>query len=84
MFKSAYLNKVYEQAAARSADEKEFLQAVKEVLESLEPVIEANPKYEANGILERMVEPERLISGSTIFLREWLSLKDLFLSEFLG
>ena len=62
MFKSAYLNKVYEQAAARSADEKEFLQAVKEVLESLEPVIEANPKYEANGILERMVEPERLIS----------------------
>ena len=62
MFKSAYLNKVYEEAAARSAGEKEFLQAVKEVLESLEPVIEANPKYEAYGILERMVEPERLIS----------------------
>ena len=38
------------------------MQAVKEVLESLEPVIEANPKYEAYGILERMVEPERLIS----------------------
>ncbi|MBQ6848154.1 MAG: NADP-specific glutamate dehydrogenase [Clostridia bacterium] len=62
MFKSAYLNKVYNDAAARNAGENEFLQAVKEVLESLEPVIEANPKYEANGILERMVEPERMIS----------------------
>ncbi len=62
MFKSAYLNKVYDEVSARSAGENEFLQAVKEVLESLEPVIEANPNYEKNGILERMVEPERLIS----------------------
>ncbi len=62
MFKSAYLNKVYDEAQARSAGENEFLQAVKEVLESLEPVIEANPQYEKYGILERMVEPERLIS----------------------
>ena len=61
MFKSAYLNKVYDDVAKRSAGENEFLQAVKEVLESLEPVIEANPKYEANGILERIVEPERQI-----------------------
>ena len=62
MFKSAYLEKVYKDAEARSAGEKEFLQAVKEVLESLEPVIEANPQYEKAGILERMVEPERMIS----------------------
>ncbi len=62
MFKSAYLNKVYDEVSARSAGENEFLQAVKEVLESLEPVIEANPNYEKYGILERMVEPERLIS----------------------
>ena len=61
MFKSAYLNKVYDDVAKRSVGENEFLQAVKEVLESLEPVIEANPKYEANGILERIVEPERQI-----------------------
>ncbi|MEE0896912.1 MAG: NADP-specific glutamate dehydrogenase [Acutalibacteraceae bacterium] len=61
MFKSAYLNKVYDDVAKRSPGEEEFLQAVKEVLESLEPVIEANPKYEANGILERIVEPERQI-----------------------
>ena len=62
MFKSAYLNRVYEDAAKRSAGESEFLQAVKEVLESIEPVVEANPKYEANGVIERMVEPERMIS----------------------
>ena len=61
MFKTAYLNKVYDDVAKRSPGEKEFLQAVKEVLESLEPVIEANPKYEANGVLERIVEPERQI-----------------------
>ncbi len=62
MFKSEYLQRVYADTEARNPGEKEFLQAVKEVLESLEPVIEANPKYEANGIIERMVEPERLIS----------------------
>ena len=61
MFKSEYLKKVYAGVEARSAGEKEFLQAVREVLESLEPVIEANPKYEAAGILERIVEPERQI-----------------------
>ena len=61
-FKSEYLNKVYESAAKRNSDEPEFLQAVKEVLESLEPVIALHPEYEENGILERMVEPERAIS----------------------
>ncbi len=62
MFKSEYVKRVYAQVEARDAGEPEFLQAVKEVLESLEPVIEANPQYEKNGILERMVEPERQIS----------------------
>jgi len=62
MFKSEYVNKVYAQVEARNAGEPEFLQAVKEVLESLEPVIAANPQYEKNGILERMVEPERMIT----------------------
>lgn len=61
MFKSEYLNRVYAQVEARSKNEPEFLQAVYEVLESLEPVVEANPKIEANGILERIVEPERQI-----------------------
>jgi len=39
----------------------EFLQAVEEVVESLMPILDKNPKYEAAKILERMVEPERVI-----------------------
>lgn len=50
MFKSAYLQKVYEGVEARNPGENEFLQAVRDVLESLEPVVAANPKYEANGV----------------------------------
>ena len=61
MFKSEYLNRVYAGVEKRNPGEKEFLQAVYEVLESLEPVVEANPRLEANGILERIVEPERQI-----------------------
>ena len=62
MFKSEYLNRVYADVAAKNATEPEFLQTVKEVLESLEPVIQQEPKFEKYGIIERMVEPERLIS----------------------
>ncbi len=62
MFKSEYLNRVYETVSKRNAGETEFLQAVKEVLVSLEPIVAANPKIEANGIIERMVEPERMIT----------------------
>ena len=61
MFKSEYLNRVYAGVEKRNPGEKEFLQAVYEVLESLEPVVEANPRLEQNGILERIVEPERQI-----------------------
>jgi len=61
MFKSEYLQKVYADVEKRSVGEKEFLQAVKEVLESLEPVIEKRPDLVKAGILERIVEPERFI-----------------------
>ncbi len=61
MFKSEYLQNVYAEVEKRSAGEKEFLQAVKEVLESLEPVIEKRPDFEKAGIIERLVEPERFI-----------------------
>ncbi len=47
--------------AARNPNEPEFLQAVNEVVESIMPFIEANPKYEKHKILERIVEPERVI-----------------------
>ncbi|MBQ9631450.1 MAG: NADP-specific glutamate dehydrogenase [Lachnospiraceae bacterium] len=59
--KNAYLKGVYEGLEERNAEQKEFLQAVREVLESLEPVVEANPKLEEMGVIERLVEPERTI-----------------------
>ncbi len=62
MFKSEYLNRVYADVEKRNGNEPEFLQAVRDVLESLEPVVAADSKYEKNGVIERMVEPERMIS----------------------
>lgn len=62
MFKSKYLNDVMETVKKRNASEPEFLQAVEEVLVSIEPVIEAHPEYEKAGLIERLVEPERAIS----------------------
>ena len=61
MLQNAYLTRVYSQVEARNAHEPEFLQAVREVLESLQPLVDKHPEYEANGVLERLVEPERLI-----------------------
>ena len=58
---NAYLKSVMEGLKARNGHEKEFLQAVEEVLESLEPVVEADPRYEQQNIVGRMVEPERAI-----------------------
>ena len=61
-FKSKYLKKVYADAEKRDPNQPEFLQAVKEVLESLEPVIEQRPDLVKAGIIERMIEPERVIT----------------------
>ena len=60
-FKSSYLQRVYDGLVERNGEQKEFLQAVYEVLESLEPVVAANPKLEEEGVIERIVEPERII-----------------------
>ena len=62
MFKSEYLNRVYAEVEKRNGNEPEFLQAVRDVLESLEPVVAADSKFEENGVIERMVEPERMIT----------------------
>ncbi len=59
---NAYLKKVFAQVEKRDGHEPEFLQAVEEVLESLEPVVEKHPEFEAAGLMERLVEPERVIS----------------------
>ncbi len=58
---NAYLKSVYEKVCSRNGGENEFLQAVQEVLESLEPVIEKRPDLVAAGIVEQLVEPERFI-----------------------
>ena len=60
-FKNKYLAEVYASVEKRDPDQPEFLQAVAEVLESLEPVLEKDPSIEKSGVIERMVEPERLI-----------------------
>ena len=67
-FKNAYLQKVYDDVCARNPGEKEFLQAVGEVLESLEPVVEKRPDIVEAGIIDRIVEPERQI----IFRVPWV------------
>ena len=59
--KNAYLKSVMDGLKARNGHEKEYLQAVEEVLESLEPVVEADPRYEQQNIVGRLVEPERAI-----------------------
>jgi glutamate dehydrogenase (NADP+) len=58
----AYVNEVYETVKKRNPNENEFHQAVKEILDSLVPVFAKNSKYQKNGILERIVEPERVIT----------------------
>ena len=61
MAKNASIQALYEQVLARNPGEVEFHQAVKEVLDSLGPVVERNPQYIQAGVLERIVEPERQI-----------------------
>ena len=57
-----YINRVLESVKAKNSHEPEYLQAVKEVLCSVEHLVEKHPEYEKLAILERMVEPERVIS----------------------
>lgn len=60
-FKSGYLANVYENVCKRNPNEPEFQQAVLEVLQSFEPVVERRPDIVAAGIIDRIVEPERAI-----------------------
>lgn len=63
-----YIEKVLDEVKVKNADQPEFIQTVEEVLASLEPVIKAHPEYEKQAILERLVEPERII----MFKVPWL------------
>ncbi|MCI8477977.1 MAG: NADP-specific glutamate dehydrogenase [Oscillospiraceae bacterium] len=60
--KSAYLKDVYADVAKIDGEQYEFLQAVREVLESVEPVLERRPELKKQGIIPRMLEPERIIA----------------------
>ena len=61
MFRSAYLNDLMERVERRNPGEPEFHQTVREVLESIEPVLLQRPEYIKAGVIERLVEPERII-----------------------
>ena len=60
--KCEYVKRVYSELSAKYAHETEFLQAVESFLSEIEPVFEHHPEYEVESILERLVEPERIIS----------------------
>ena len=64
----SYAQKVIEDLKQRYAHETVFLQAVQEVLSTLQPALDKDAKYEKNKILERIVEPERIIA----FRVEWV------------
>ncbi len=57
-----YVQSVYETVIRRNPHESEFHQAVKEILDSLSPVFDQHPEYIEQGILERLVEPERIVT----------------------
>ncbi|HSV87204.1 MAG TPA: NADP-specific glutamate dehydrogenase [Bacteroidales bacterium] len=62
------LEKIMQDLEKKNPGQPEFIQAVREVLESIEGVIKENPKYQAANIIDRIVEPDRVIS----FKVEWL------------
>lgn len=65
---SDYTQKIISEVKTKNQSEPEFIQAVEEVLESLDVVLERHPEYRSASILERMVEPERVI----IFRVPWV------------
>ncbi len=64
---NAYIEEVLDKVRERDANEPEFLQTVEEVLSSLEVVVEKHPEYQKMALLERMVEPERVIEFRVVW-----------------
>lgn len=62
MLQNSYLKEVFQDTVARNSDQTEFLQAVLEVFESLEPYVNKHPELQENAIMERLVEPERMVT----------------------
>ena len=59
---------ILETIKARDPDEDEFYQAVAEVIDSVKPVLDQNPQYRREAIMERIVEPERIITFRVAWL----------------
>ncbi|NLW45977.1 MAG: NADP-specific glutamate dehydrogenase, partial [Firmicutes bacterium] len=62
MFSSLYLNNLYSECIKKNQNEPEFIQAVSEFLEAIDLIVESDPDIARLGIIERLLEPERLIS----------------------
>ena len=75
----SYVNDIIEQVIKRNPNEPEFHQAIKEVLPSIEPLIEENQEIKNTGLLERFVEPERQI----IFRVSWVD-DNILINKFPG
>jgi len=58
---NSYIERIIKEAEEKNNNQPEFIQALKEVLTTLEPIINSSDKYEKNAILERMTEPERIV-----------------------
>ena len=61
MYKNDYLNRILEDVKNKYAEQKEFIQAVEEFLDSMDFIVDKDPRIEQNAILERLVVPERII-----------------------
>ncbi len=61
MLTNPYLKRVYDRIAKHDEEQKEFLQAVYEVFDSLQTYVEKHPELEKYGIMERLIEPDRII-----------------------
>ena len=69
-FTNSYVARVYSELEAKNAGQAEFLQAAREILESLELIVNKRPEIEKEAILERFVEPERLIQFRVAWLND--------------
>lgn len=76
-----YVLSVLEQVEKRNSNEKEFLDAVKEVALSLVPVFDKHPEYIREGLLERIVEPERQIMFRVPWVDDAADLHNIFLKH---
>ncbi len=62
MYKSEYLNRVLAEVKAKNGEQKEFISSVEEFFDSMDFIVDKDPRIEKNAIIERLVVPERIIT----------------------